>query len=82
MSPPPQKSENKQFQHNFCHNGQIDVKIRWRSAGAQKINRDLEKYEFLEDFEPSTLVRPSLLSEILLIAILSLPEFPKFQTQS
>ena len=65
MSSPPQKSENKQFQHNFCYSDQIEVKIKWQSAEAQKINRDLEKYEFLEDFEPRTLERPFLLSKIM-----------------
>ena len=58
------------------------MKIRRQSAEIWKINPDLEKYEFLEDFEPRTLVRPFLLSEIMFYYIVIYLEFQKFRPQS
>ena len=57
------------------------MKIRWQSADAPKINPDLEKYEFIEDFEPRTLVRPFLLSKIMFYYIEVLSKFEKYRSQ-
>ena len=70
------------IQHNFYNTDQIVMKIRRQSAESRKINPDLEKYEFLEDSEPRTLVRPFLLSEIIFYYIVIYLEFRKIRSQS
>ena len=58
------------------------MKIRRQSAESRKINPDLEKYEFFEDFEPRTLVRPFLLFKIMFYYIGIRSKLEKLNSQS
>ena len=52
------------------------------NADDGKINPDLEKYAFLEDFEPRTLARPFLLLKIMFYYIEIRSKFEKLHLQS